>query len=539
MGDGEMAAQLPGSPTALAGADYLRSAVPADMFATITDGRIDLGMPPFGPASSDPLADADRWNTIAAVYSLGTTAETVANGQEIYKARCQACHGETGRGDGPEAAGLDTPPGDLTAADYWATTGNQAIHDLLAGDAIASHDINLADEEGWAVVDFVRTLGYAYTDAQVLFEPLATAVVSGQVVNATTGEMVGPDAPVRLRAFTRDLEITLNLTTTLDALGNYQFALTDVPQDWFYRVAVEHEGIEFGSDFGQLTFAAPALDLPVTVYDTTSDPAAIAIQQLHTIVTFDTEGQLTVSELYVVRNDGQHVFVGETGDVAQGTFEIAVPPEAESLDFQRGFGSLESFIPANEVVETERGWADTLPLRPGVGALTLLVRYVVPYEDEASLAHPVFYAVDGANLVLPDNGVTLAEEGDWVGSGEQSVQGEAFQSYGRVNVPAGGEIVLELEGRPRAGDSAAALVADNNTELAVGLGAALLMGLVAVVALRRWRGAPAVAMSRDELLEAVAELDDAYAAGELDEQAYRRERSALLDELRAEWGAGE
>jgi mono/diheme cytochrome c family protein len=40
--------------------------------------------------------------------------ETVSAGQQYFMRYCSACHGVTGRGDGPAAPALRTPPADLT-----------------------------------------------------------------------------------------------------------------------------------------------------------------------------------------------------------------------------------------------------------------------------------------------------------------------------------------------------------------------------------------------------------------------------------------
>src|SRR5438045_8136772 len=40
---------------------------------------------------------------------------TIALGQKLYVSNCMICHGQTGRGDGPGAAALETKPADLGA----------------------------------------------------------------------------------------------------------------------------------------------------------------------------------------------------------------------------------------------------------------------------------------------------------------------------------------------------------------------------------------------------------------------------------------
>jgi mono/diheme cytochrome c family protein len=56
------------------------------------------------------LAVAQKPN-IVAVPAPRTSA---TSGQEMYKAYCASCHGQAGKGDGPVAGALKTPPTDLT-----------------------------------------------------------------------------------------------------------------------------------------------------------------------------------------------------------------------------------------------------------------------------------------------------------------------------------------------------------------------------------------------------------------------------------------
>ncbi len=54
-------------------------------------------------------------------------ADDLEKGRSIYVARCQSCHGETGRGDGPAAKALPKAPRDFSSADYWTTTKEAQI----------------------------------------------------------------------------------------------------------------------------------------------------------------------------------------------------------------------------------------------------------------------------------------------------------------------------------------------------------------------------------------------------------------------------
>lgn len=536
-GDGELAADLPNPPAAHGSTEYLRTSVPSEMFGVITTGRVPRGMPPFGPESSNPLSEADRWNVVATIYSFGTPLESLESGQIIYEENCLACHGEGGSGDGSEAAGLDADPSDLTSLDYWFNISNQSVFEILASpDRIADHQYDLSDEDLQSVVDYVRTFSYNYIDAQASLRPLESASISGQVFNGTTGSILDSDATALLRAFTQDLEITLTMTDTLDAEGRFNFALTDVPQDWFFRVGLTYNDIEFGSDFGQVTMDQSDLDLPITVFEKTEDPSSIDVQQMHMILGFD-QNQVVVNELYVVGNNESAVFVGESGDPNEGTFKFLFPDDAEQLSFQRGFGSVDSFIPANEVIQTGSAWADTLPLRPGPASLTMLVQYALPYEDGLTISLPVNYDTTAVNLVVPEVGVSLGEGDGWISGGTQTMEGGTVTSYAQMNIPAGRELVVTLEGRPRAGNSTTAnLVSDNALELVIGLGAAVLVIGIAAVAIRRWRLEPGEEyLDRDQLLQEMADLDDAFDAGEIEEAEYQSQRQELKAELMAMW----
>lgn len=87
-------------------------------------------------------------------------AQSLAQGKEVYEDHCAACHGESGRGDGPAGARLIPPPADLRvhmAAGhtdgqlfYWVTYGE-------AGTAMPAWGNLLTEDQRWDVINYIRT----------------------------------------------------------------------------------------------------------------------------------------------------------------------------------------------------------------------------------------------------------------------------------------------------------------------------------------------------------------------------------------------
>lgn len=536
-GDGELAVNLPAPPRNFTDPAFLRQAVPADMFDTITNGRIEAGMPPFGPSSTNPLSDASRWEAVAAVYSLGTPPESIEQGRVVYEENCMACHGESGEGDGAEAAELGSPPSPLTDLTYWSSISNQAVFDMLSDDGrIPAHDFALPEDALWSVVDYIRTFSYLYVNPQAALEPVDEATVSGVITNGTTGELAEPGTAVRLRAFTIDLNVALTLTTTVEAEGQYHFDLSDIPPDWFLRTAVFYEDIEFGSDFDQVSLSRPDLDLPIVVYEKTTDPAAITITQLHTILRFAAEDQVEVNQLYVVSNAANTVYAGPSGDISEGTVELVLPPEAQLLGFQRGLGSVDNLFPTEDLIPTTQGWADTLPVRPGQGSLMLLARYTMPYnEDGITLSHPLLYETAEVSLVVPEE-ITVSGPDTWQDTGLQTLENGTFATYRQGSLPAAAVLSATIEGRPSPAAVGGSLVRNESAELLLGGGVLLIAVAAAIYAVRQWQS-PAfdVKSEKKALLQAIADLDNEYEAGQMSESDYLEEREALMADLKAIW----
>ncbi len=348
-----------------------------------------------------------------------------------------------------------------------------------------------------------------------------------------------------MSAFTPEFAEAMTLTTTVGTDGSYSFNLTNVPPDWIYLTTVEYGDLNFNSNPAMLSPDSPFLELPIVVFDTTSDSEVVSIGQIHMIMDIQNDA-VVVSEVYIFNNAADGVYVGASGEASDGTLELVLPAGAENVNFERGYGALDNFFPAPEFFQTERGWADTVPLRPGEGAMNLLVTYTLPYEDGMTIAHPIFYDVANATVVLSDVGVAL-EDNAWMQqeSTEMGVAGN-FLTYERPGLVAGDAVSFTLAGKPeqRAGVDAngnSAVVRDDAVELILG-GLALLVVVVAGLFLvRSWtETADSTTLDAEDTqiyLQAIANLDDAYAAGQIDSEKYTQQRAELLADLAAIWPA--
>ena len=522
-GDGRLASNLQNAPTAFADPAWRETAVPAELFDTITNGRLDSFMPPFGPDTSDPISEANRWDLVATLYSLSTPPEALERGAIVYQENCLACHG---------AEGSDEAAADLTSLNYWFNRSNAVVRESAMN--AAAHDFTLEETAWQAAIDYSRTFSYQFVDLFAPAAPIEAATINGQIFNGATNESVS-GLEVSLRAFTRELDEVLALTEMVDENGRFAFDLTLIPPDWVYIVSTDYNETRFSSEVNQLNPNQPTLEMPIIVYDATTDETAVGIDQIHIIVEFIGD-RLRINELYIFNNRAAAVFTGKMGNLEEGTVEIALPAGAENVAFQRAFQSLDSFIPASEMIQTETGWADTLPLRPGRGSLSLLAQYELPYEAGLTLAHPLRYDTNQATLSLPDVGAVVTNEG-WAEQPPQVLDSGTFLNYVHSGLTAGNALTLELNGRPRLvldAEGNNTLVRDTNQELLIGgIGLLLVVG-TAVFFLRQWQQ-PATLDTRDDLLQAIAALDDAYEAGSVSEGRYQHQRAELKGRLVALW----
>lgn len=516
-------------------APYVAQKTPAQFFQVITEGNLESLMPPWG----QELTEAERWSLAFYLFTLSTPTEALATGQVAYETHCAACHGQTGVGDGPEASG---PIPDLTDAAAAVERSPQATFEVVTNGAGAMPGFaeTLTEDERWAAVAYSLSLAYASAEPAAPPPDLETAegtgTVRGQVVNRSTGAPVAEGQEVFLHGLMMDsngVEEVVSIQTATDALGNYIFE--DVPFDrenLVYVADVAYGDVAFNNAGVVVPGETSVLELPISVYDVTQDPSVVSVDTLHVVVSSQSEESVLVAQIYVFSNNSEQVYVSEQAisETRRATVKMPVPPEAVSLAFEDG-------ELGGRFVETADGVLDTAVVLPGPQSHSVVMTYVIPYDGDYTLDIPLYYQTeqvsvlyDGTAMRVQAEGLAPTETGDPNLDQFQILAGEGYAS--------GDEVVITLS-RP------GVLATSGNLGLIIAGGVAAL----ALVGAGVWwwrrsasgtkqptpaarRPAPASTAGRQrELMQAIANLDDAYEAGQVAKAEYEARRARLKAEL--------
>jgi len=532
-GDGPSAEQIKAQGRmvpSLVAPTRIRAVQPSEWHNIITNGRIQNLMPPFRGS----LSAQERWDVQAYLWALGTSPQQIESGRQLYQVRCASCHGERGEtsaNQGEVRRALNDPF-------FLADRSLLEISSLmLSGEPHAG--IALSEAERFAVADFVRSLGYRYADPVAIraAELAGDGVITLRAINRTPNGGAIVNLPVTLRAYGANGEV-LSRTATLDAEGFVAFNSLPIRADYFYQAEL---------DYGGGRFYAPPVQFPITgsqaisnflpVFETTADPGALSISEMHVFVQSIAPDAVTIAEFYWFDNAGDRAYIGEAEQNGRRrTLKLSVPKEAQNIRFD-GLGLGQRFFREGDVIY------DTDTVVPGQRAAQVTMLYELPYRDGRLIERTVFYPTQRADVIVPElsgPGTPFTVTGNLVSEGVQPLSSGNVAVFANGRPLAAGESFrFELRGnpmaRPPAGSDSAAIGA-GLVALGLAIGLAYLLFNRAQAAGFRLPNSP---KRRRQLLRQIAALDDSFALGEIDDESYRQQRAALKRELLDLWEAAE
>jgi len=113
-----------------------------------------IGTPARGQGKWEcPAAEKAKKNPVA------SNAQSIAAGKKLTADKaCTACHGESGKGDGPGAAALNPKPADWTAVPASESDGCLFWKVSTGRGAMPPWKDSLSEPERWQLVNYIRSL---------------------------------------------------------------------------------------------------------------------------------------------------------------------------------------------------------------------------------------------------------------------------------------------------------------------------------------------------------------------------------------------
>lgn len=571
LGDGPQAQQLPNPVPPIGRAERARMSSPADWYQMVSQGNIERFMPPF-----NSLTVSQRWDVVAYIFNLSANDAEIEAGRAIYQANCAVCHGDTGRGDGPAGVGLNPGPTNFANQEWMAQRSNADLFAAIetgVDPGMPAFGNQFNESETWAVSAYLRSISFGSESVSTVTarpeQPLAPGedvaneaegdvltpddlagepdsvphgVVHGTLINGSGGSLT-TDIIVTLHALDH-MQLVYTTTTTLREDGTYLFEDVEFIDRRVFVVTADYGGTTYGSDVAIVEPDRLQVELPVTVYDTISDTSTLVIDRLHVFFDFTSPDWIQVVQLYVISNPTNKTIVPvEEGSTVA---EFTLPEGATNLQFQDG-------VMGGRYRQTADGFADTSPVRPGLGQYQVMYAFDLPYDRKLELSQSFKMPLDAMIFMTPADGIRLRSN-LLQDAGQGDVQGQAFQMYTGGSLEAGQTLDLTISGS-LAGSATIPFLSSvsSGDSLVIGLAALGLMLVVAGVYMYR-RSArqiteaelaevdevtddgltPVDEIEMDDpeaILDEIIALDDLYAGGELAEDVYLMRRSQLKARL--------
>jgi mono/diheme cytochrome c family protein len=566
---------------ALGTTDLARLAAPAAWYITVTQGRMDKFMPPF-----TSLSDAERWNVVAYALSLSAPTDEIATGKALYEENCTNCHG---------ADGAKVAKANFADQQFMASRSASDLSQATAqgnGQDMPGFSGKLSEDDLWALAAFVRTISFQASEVAAISTPppsaTATTAETGlpsgtpaealptagpgtvqptaaitleatspptaqassttQGLGTITGKVshgAGGTVPAGLTATLHGVEHgqsttatpteVLTLTAPVDANGSFTFNKVEMPTNRLFYTSVDYGGTTFDSTFQVVTDGVTSLDLPITIYESTTDTSGLSISQSHILFDLTTPGStVQVEEIVIVSNSGDKVVMMPKG--GPPPVQIILPASATNLLFDDG----STLANSSRYVATSNGFGDTSSILPGDSQNQIIYIFDIPYNRNIDFSQAYTLPVASGSVLVPE-GVQVSGDGLTPGT-SRTLQGVVLTSSVFQNLPAGQALAFTVSGQPKTSTATGSDTASRNG-LLIGIGALgiALLGVGAWLFLRQRRaekeleaeleGIPAI-QNDDDVLDAIIALDDQYRAGNIPEEAYRQRRQELKDQLK-------
>ena len=358
-----------------------------------------------------------------------------------------------------------------------------------------------------------------------------SGTIEGQLVNGTAGGSSVADVVVQLNTLVNFRETGTPVTAKTRSDGQFTFSNLSTSPNNSYAVTLTYQDAEYFSDFIAFGQGETSRSANITVYDSTNSDAALKVTTAHTIISVGKDS-LDIMVIYDFTNASDRAYVGSGEIMSTGrrkTLTFSLPAEATEIKY--GDGLVEKYI-----LPSHGGFIDTMAVLPE--GREVVYAYKMPYGGGTyKFQQKLDYPVAQFGLLVQGKDIKIT-------SGQLADQGPLDMGTGTPYLYltgqnlARGEIVSATLSKPI-----------NQKMVTIWVAGALIVMIVgAGLAYRKFKGkskaqpvkvgnkpAPRAAEGIDQreqkLLAELARLDDNFAAGSIQEEAYRAQRASKKAQL--------
>ena len=114
-------------------------------------------------AAAATAADRTPWKAPARAAGVTNPVSadptSISVGKTLFTRECASCHGDSGKGNGPDAADLSRQPPDFAAPPVAAQTDGELFWKITEGrKPMPRFSRTLRDDQRWHLVNFIRSI---------------------------------------------------------------------------------------------------------------------------------------------------------------------------------------------------------------------------------------------------------------------------------------------------------------------------------------------------------------------------------------------
>ena len=164
-GDGPAADSLSIKPANLTDYQRISAKTNTELFQWVSGRDTRFAIPAHASIWRETLTDEAVKNVVAYIRTLSAPSlkGSAAAGHDLFKTYCIACHGESGKGNGPAAANLNPKPQDLTDARFQGRMDHEKLFTAISSGPHKSAympiwGVTLKKQEIWDLVEYIKSL---------------------------------------------------------------------------------------------------------------------------------------------------------------------------------------------------------------------------------------------------------------------------------------------------------------------------------------------------------------------------------------------